>query len=291
MCIRDSPERDQALEPGGQPDAELGFTANEVAQSPHRGGSAPLAEMPIARDLGKCCPSHRRSGLRATPRHLTRHMLTDIAAPVPRRLTSPAPPHLILLRRVLGGVAIAIRLAAVLQRGGLWHGDDVVAGIDEVDVAGHAGGQIGEEIECRAADLVEGHAAAQGRVPLLEGEHLPCLADAGAGQRADRASGDRIDADRRRPEIDREITHRRLERGLGHAHDIVIGHGALPAVVGQGQHGAAGRHQRRSAFRHLGEREARDQHGAHEIVARGVGVAALELVLVREGDGVDQEVE
>ena len=178
-----------------------------------------------------------------------------------------------------------------LERVGMRHGDDVVAGIDEMDVAGDAGRQIRKQIERGAADLLERHAAPQRRVALLESEHLARIADAGAGERADRPRRDRIDADRRRPEIDREIAHRRLQRRLGDAHDVVVRHRAQAAVIGERHHGAARRHQRRRALGDLGEGEAGDHHRAREIRARGVGVAALELVLVGEGDGVDQEIE
>ena len=51
------------------------------------------------------------------------------------------------------------------------HGDDVVAGIDEVDVAGDAGRQIRKKVERSAADLVERDTAAQRRMALLEAEH------------------------------------------------------------------------------------------------------------------------
>ena len=54
---------------------------------------------------------------------------------------------------------------------------------------------------------------------------------------------------------------------------------------------AAVRHQLGGHPRHLGEREAGDHHGAGEILPRGVGVAALQLRLVGEGDGVHDEVE
>src|ERR1700730_18799012 len=89
-----------------------------------------------------------------------------------------------LLRCVLGDGGL-VRRSFVLERGRMRHGDDVVAGIDEVDVAGDAGGEVREQIERGTTDLVQRHAPAQGRVALLEGEHLPRVADAGTGQRAD----------------------------------------------------------------------------------------------------------
>ena len=81
------------------------------------------------------------------------------------------------------------------QRVGMRHGDDVVAGIDEVDFAGDAGGKIREQIKPGAAEIVERHAAMQRRMALLEGEHGARVADAGAGQRADRSRRNRVDAD------------------------------------------------------------------------------------------------
>ena len=128
-------------------------------------------------------------------------------------------------------------------------------------------------------------------MPLLEGEHVTRVADAGAGQRPDRPGRDRIDADGARTEVHRQIAHRRFQRRLGRTHGVVVRHRALAAVIGQGQHRAAVRHQRSRALRRLGEGEARDQHGAQKIVAGGVGVAAGELRLVGEGHGVDEEIE
>ena len=84
-----------------------------------------------------------------------------------------------------------------------------------------------------------------------------------------------------RAEIDREIAHRGFERRLGDAHDVVVRHrarrrrcrSASPCAPPFGISAAA-------RLARLGEGEAGDHHGAHEILARGVGVAALELVLV-----------
>src|SRR5262249_18614286 len=51
------------------------------------------------------------------------------------RAREPPRRELRLLRRVLGDGAF-VRRGFVLERGGMRHGDDVVAGIDEVDLAG-----------------------------------------------------------------------------------------------------------------------------------------------------------
>ena len=51
----------------------------------------------------------------------------------------------------------------------------------------------------------------------------------------------------RGPELGRQVPHRRLERGLGDAHHVVIGEHALAAEVRQRQHAAAAAlvHERR----------------------------------------------
>src|SRR5262245_1394834 len=87
-------------------------------------------------------------------------------------------------KSLIAGVSCAALIAAALLIGPqgvrMRHGDDVVAGIDKMNFAGHAGRKLGEEIEAGAAEIVEGDAAAQRRVALLEGEHHARIADAGA---------------------------------------------------------------------------------------------------------------
>ena len=60
------------------------------------------------------------------------------------------------VRQILSGA-----FPAFMDRLGARHRDDVVAGIDVVDFAGHAGRQVGQQIERRAADLVDRHGPAQ----------------------------------------------------------------------------------------------------------------------------------
>ena len=92
-------------------------------------------------------------------------------------------------------------------------------------------------------------------------------------------------------EIDGEIAHARLERRLGDAHDVVMGHHLLGAVIGEGQDRAAVGHQLLGPLGDRGQRVAGDQHRLGEIVGGGVDIAAGELVLVGKGDGMDQEIE
>src|SRR5258708_6652971 len=91
-----------------------------------------------------------------------------------------------LLRGVLGLVGFAA------QQVRLWHGDDVVAGIDEVPLAGAAAGQFGEQKKPGAAEILQRSAAAERRMALLERKHVARVIDAGAGKRSDRSRRDRI---------------------------------------------------------------------------------------------------
>src|ERR1700745_1696756 len=103
-----------------------------------------------------------------------------------------------LLRCILGDGGL-VRRGFVLERGRMRHGDDVVAGIDEVDVAGDAGGEVREKIERGTTVRVQRPAPTRVRGPLLKDEPLPRAADAGTGQRADRPGRYGVDADGGRP--------------------------------------------------------------------------------------------
>ncbi len=94
-----------------------------------------------------------------------------------------------------------------------------------------------------------------------------------------------------RAEVDGQIVHAGFERRLGDAHDVVVRHHLLGAVIGQRQHRAAIGHQLLGALGDRGERIDRDVHRLGEVVARRVDVAAGQLVLVGEADGVDDEVD
>ena len=93
------------------------------------------------------------------------------------------------------------------------------------------------------------------------------------------------------PEIGREIADARLERRLGDAHDVVVRHPLLGAIVGQRQHRAAVGHQLLGALGDGSERIAGDGERFGEIVFRRVDIAAGQLVLVGEGDAMDDEVD
>ena len=60
--------------------------------------------------------------------------------------------------------AVLLGVVVFLQGVEARHRHDVVAGIDEVDLTGDAGGKIRKKVECRVADLFDGDGAAQRRV-------------------------------------------------------------------------------------------------------------------------------
>src|ERR1051326_6155478 len=197
-----------------------------------------------------------------------------------------------LLRGVLGALlGGGLGLVHGLERGRLRHRHDVITGIDVMDLAGDAARQIAEQIQRGPADLVDRDGAPQRRMAVLEIEHQPRLGDAGAGERAHRPGRNGVDADAGRAEIRCEVAHRGLQRGFRDPHHVVVRHHPGRAAVGGREHRAAGSHQPRRALGDLGEGEAGDHHGADEILARGVGIAAPELVAVGKRDRVHQEIQ
>src|SRR5882724_3731956 len=176
------------------------------------------------------------------------------------------------------------------RRFGAQHADDVIAAVDVVNLAGDAGRQLAQEIESGAADIFGRDVALQRRVELVPFENIAKIADARRRQGLDRARGDGVDPDVLAAEVGGHIADAGFERRLGHAHDIVMRHHALGAVVGEGEQAAAVRHELDRPLRHRGEGVAGDVEREGEVLAAGIDVLALELVLVREGDGVDDEV-
>ena len=160
-----------------------------------------------------------------------------------------------------------------------------------VAFAGHARGQVGQQVQARAAHVVQGDVALERAVVLVPLEDIAEIADARGGQGLHRAGRQRVDADVLLAQVHRQIAHAGLQRRLGHAHDVVMRHHALGAVIGQRQQRAAVGHHVGGTARHRGEREHRDVHGVLEILERGVGIAAAKLILVGIADGVDHEVQ
>ena len=169
--------------------------------------------------------------------------------------------------------------------------DHMVAGVDVQDFAGDAARHRRQQIDRGLADLLGRHGAAQRRVEFVPAQDVAEVADPRGGQRLDRPGRNRVDADRLLAEVGGEIAHARLQRRLGDAHDVVVRHPFLGAVIGQRQQRAAVGHQLLRPLRERGEGIAGDRQRLVEIGFGGVDVAAGQFVLVGEGDAMDDEVE
>ena len=77
-----------------------------------------------------------------------------------------------------------------------------------------------------------------------------------------------MNADALGPELGGHVAHRAFQRRLGDAHDVVVLHDHLAAVVAHGEERAAVLHQRLGEMRHADERPAGHVHGGEEAVAR-----------------------
>src|SRR4051794_40359451 len=78
-------------------------------------------------------------------------------------------------------------------------------------------------------------------------EHLAQVSDATGGECLDRTSGDGVDADVPAPELEGKIAYRRLQRCLGHAHDVIARYDLGGTVVGQSNDASSIRHERRGS--------------------------------------------
>src|SRR5690606_3159597 len=143
------------------------------------------------------------------------------------------------------------------------------------------------------ADFLDGDVAAQRGAGFVVGQHLAEALDAGGGQGADRTGGDGVDADAVRAEAGGQVAYTGFQAGLGHAHDVVVGHGAYRAQVAQGQQVAVALLQGFTAGLGQGdEAVGADVMGDLEAFAGGhFGEVAIQLVTGGETDRVNDAVD
>ena len=114
-------------------------------------------------------------------------------------------------------------------------------------------------------------------------------------ERLDRSRGDGVHADVLRPEIGREVADGRLERGLRHAHHVVVLEDTLASEVGQREDAAAPArlHQRQRSTSQRNQRIGADVQREREAGARGLHERepGRELFARRVCGAVHQEVE
>src|SRR5262249_4364002 len=104
------------------------------------------------------------------------------------------------------------------------HAENMMAGIPKVKLARARTRGGGEEISSGIADFVAPDIAAERRIVLAPPQDIAEVADPGRRQRLDRAGRDGIHPDRLPTEVGRKVAHRRLQRGLGDPHYVVVGY-------------------------------------------------------------------
>src|SRR5690606_30417722 len=173
------------------------------------------------------------------------------------------------------------------------HGGGVETAVDVKDFTTDARGEVGAQECAGITDFLDGDVAAQRGLLLVGGQHLAEAGDTAGGQGANRAGGDGVDAGAFRAEAAGQVTYTGFQAGLGHAHHVVVGHGALGTQVGEGEQAAV------AAFHHLATRLGQgdetvgaDVVGDLEAFTGGdFGEVAIELVARGETDRVDDTVQ
>ena len=141
------------------------------------------------------------------------------------------------------------------------------------------------------AHVIDADQAARGCLRLRLVEQRVELGNARGGARRERSGRDRVDANALRAELGRDVADRAFERRLGDAHDVVVLHHHLAAVIGHREQRAALAHQRLGQMRHADEGPARHVHGGEKTLPRHVDDAPLQRLLGREGDRMHDEIE
>src|SRR5262245_49085011 len=140
-----------------------------------------------------------------------------------------------------------------IRRARILHSDDVIAGVDMNNFAGHGSPEVRQQEERGISHFLYGHHPPKRRVVFVPPQNIAEVADPGGRQGLDRSGRYGIDPDILLAEIGREIANRGLERRLGNAHDVVMRHPFLGAIIGQGEDRAASAHQALGALCHRGQ--------------------------------------
>src|SRR5256885_5453901 len=120
----------------------------------------------------------------------------------------------------------------------LSHSHYLVAAIDVDHLPGNRPGSIAREENPHRAQLGRLAAPLQRRVLLIMLQHRAEPADSARGKRVHRSRRNAIHPDFPGPKIVSEITSRGFEARFRHAHDVVMRHHFLGAVIGH-RHDAA----------------------------------------------------
>src|SRR5712664_1950154 len=123
---------------------------------------------------------------------------------------------------------------------GVFLASDGAAGID--DLSSNASCAVAREKNPSRAQFRRLTASLQGRPFLVMFQHRHETADATRCQGVDWAGRNTIHSDFLRPEVVGKITSTGFEGGFGYAHDVVMRHDFLSAVVGHRDNASAIRH-------------------------------------------------
>src|SRR3972149_5880124 len=114
----------------------------------------------------------------------------------------------------------------------------VEACVDVKDFPGHAAGEVRQEIERGPRDVLLGNVPSQGRLGLDDVEYVLEARDSGSREGLYGPCRDGFDPYAPGAEVRGEVARARLERGLGHAHDVVVRYHLFAPVVAHGDYRA-----------------------------------------------------
>src|SRR5271157_1941467 len=100
-----------------------------------------------------------------------------------------------------------------------------------------------------------------------------------------------MNADAFRPKLRGDVSDRSLQRGFDGTHEIVVFDDLFRTVEGDREQASASRHEGLGQARHANERMARNVHGEREAGLRAIGDPAVQILLRREGDRMQQKIE
>ena len=172
------------------------------------------------------------------------------------------------------------------------HSGDAVARIHVDGLTGDAAGQIAEQEGSGTTHFHLGDGAAQGSLLLHVVDHVENAADGGAGQGADRAGADGVDAHLLfGAQLCRQIANGRLQSSLGDAHHVVVGDRPLSTEVRERDHAGLLAEQRLGMGAEGRQGISADVEGTGKTLSGGGAVVTDQLFLAGKGQAVHQTVE
>src|SRR4051794_36404110 len=139
-----------------------------------------------------------------------------------------------------------------------------------VDLAGHSGGKITEEIEPGATNVLDRDVSAERRVQLVPLHYVAEITDAAGRESLDGSGGNSVDPNSLGTKVHGKIFDAGLEPRLRYSHHVIMRDHLFGAIVSEREERATVRHQPPGALRDRYEAVDGDVHGHEEIVHRRV---------------------